>query len=125
MITEPGLSNDVSHRYDDDDTNLDFEEDELRIHQNPESWITQDKDDDTDLNFEEPAQSSGRSLTTCRRDSVRFVPDIFEFASYQVASKCNISLIADGPVDREVIRNLIDQLMADLDSGLFDKSPGN
>jgi len=123
MITEPGLSNDVS-RYD-DDTNLDIAEDDLRIGQNPETRITQYKADDTDLNLEELEDHNENSLITYSRDSVRTDPDVFEFACYQLASKCNISLIADGPIDREIIQGLIDQLTADLDSGLFDKSLSN
>lgn len=124
MITEPGLSNDVS-RYDDDDTNLDFDDDDLRIGQNSKTWGPQYKADDTDLNFEELEEHSEHSLITHSRDSVRASPEVFEFASYQVASKCNISLIADGPVDHETIQDLIDQLTTDVDSGLFDKNLGD
>lgn len=124
MITEPGLSNGVS-QYDEDDTDLDFAEDDLRIGPDPERWVTGYKTDDTDLELEELEERNENSLVIYSRDPVRDIPNVFEVASYQVASKRNISLIADGPVDREKIKSLIDQLTADLDSGFFDNNLSN
>ncbi len=123
MITEPGLSN-GANRYD-DDTDLEFAEDDLRIGPDPEISVTRYKADDTDLEFEGLEEHNEHSLITYSRDPVRDTPNVFEVASYQVASKCNISLIADGPVNHETIQSLIDQLTTDLDSGFFDNSLNN
>ena len=102
-----------------DDTDLEFETLDITLEQGPKGSPGTDTED-IDFAFDEVKQGemkfpeSGYQLGESDQ-----LPDP-GILKYFVATNRNITLKTDGPVNREAIESLIDQLKLDLESGRFD-----
>ena len=102
-----------------DDTDLEFETLDVTLNQVPKVSAETDAEN-IDLSFDGVEQGEMALSESGYQVDESDQPEGPGLLKYFVATNRNITLKTDGPVNREAIESLIDQLKQDLESGRFD-----